>query len=89
MNRIGGKSNSGEGGEDAERFKHRPNGDLANSAIKQVASGRFGRDRSLPCKRKGDRDQDGRRGAKPGKADSSPATRSPRSLRGSATPCLV
>jgi glutamate synthase (NADPH/NADH) large chain/glutamate synthase (ferredoxin) len=42
MNRIGGKSNSGEGGEDAERFKHRPNGDLANSAIKQVASGRFG-----------------------------------------------
>ncbi|HEX8311496.1 MAG TPA: glutamate synthase large subunit [Chthoniobacteraceae bacterium] len=42
MNRIGGKSNSGEGGEDAERFKHRANGDLANSAIKQVASGRFG-----------------------------------------------
>jgi len=42
MNRIGGKSNSGEGGEDPERFKHRPNGDLANSAIKQIASGRFG-----------------------------------------------
>ena len=42
MNRIGGKSNSGEGGEDAERFKRRANGDLANSAIKQVASGRFG-----------------------------------------------
>jgi glutamate synthase (NADPH/NADH) large chain/glutamate synthase (ferredoxin) len=42
MNRIGGKSNSGEGGEDPERFKHRENGDLANSAIKQVASGRFG-----------------------------------------------
>jgi glutamate synthase (NADPH/NADH) large chain/glutamate synthase (ferredoxin) len=42
MNRIGGKSNSGEGGEDPERFKRRPNGDLANSAIKQVASGRFG-----------------------------------------------
>ena len=42
MNRIGGKSNSGEGGEDPERFKRLPNGDLANSAIKQIASGRFG-----------------------------------------------
>ncbi len=42
MNRIGGKSNSGEGGEDPERFHMRPNGDLANSAIKQIASGRFG-----------------------------------------------
>ncbi len=42
MNRIGGKSNSGEGGEDAARFHRRPDGDLANSAIKQVASGRFG-----------------------------------------------
>ncbi len=42
MNRIGGKSNSGEGGEDPERFVPRENGDSANSAIKQVASGRFG-----------------------------------------------
>ena len=42
MNRIGGKSNSGEGGEDPERFNVRDNGDNANSAIKQVASGRFG-----------------------------------------------
>jgi glutamate synthase (ferredoxin) len=42
MNRIGGKSNSGEGGEDPARFSHRENGDSANSAIKQVASGRFG-----------------------------------------------
>ena len=42
MNRIGGKSNSGEGGEDPARFKRRDNGDWANSAIKQVASGRFG-----------------------------------------------
>jgi len=42
MNQIGGKSNSGEGGEDPERFTRRPNGDLANSAIKQVAAGRFG-----------------------------------------------
>jgi glutamate synthase (NADPH/NADH) large chain len=42
MNRIGGKSNTGEGGEDAERFIADPNGDLRRSAIKQVASGRFG-----------------------------------------------
>ncbi len=42
MNRIGGKSNSGEGGEDPQRFKRRENGDWANSAIKQIASGRFG-----------------------------------------------
>lgn len=42
MNRIGGKSNSGEGGEDSRRFKPYENGDYANSAIKQVASGRFG-----------------------------------------------
>ena len=42
MNRIGGKSNSGEGGEDAARFHRRENGDWANSAIKQIASGRFG-----------------------------------------------
>ncbi|MES1168272.1 MAG: glutamate synthase-related protein, partial [Oleiharenicola lentus] len=42
MNRIGGKSNSGEGGEDPARFVVRENGDNANSAIKQIASGRFG-----------------------------------------------
>ncbi len=42
MNRIGGKSNSGEGGEDVERFTPDANGDLRRSAIKQVASGRFG-----------------------------------------------
>ncbi|NNK76411.1 MAG: glutamate synthase large subunit [Maribacter sp.] len=42
MNRIGGKSNSGEGGEDAERFYKNQSGDWRNSAIKQVASGRFG-----------------------------------------------
>lgn len=42
MNRIGGKSNSGEGGEDAIRYKPLPNGDSTRSAIKQVASGRFG-----------------------------------------------
>ncbi len=42
MNRIGGRSNTGEGGEDPERFVPLPNGDSKNSAIKQVASGRFG-----------------------------------------------
>ena len=42
MNRIGGKSNTGEGGEDADRFTPDANGDLRRSAIKQVASGRFG-----------------------------------------------
>jgi len=42
MNRIGGKSNTGEGGEDEGRFKPDPNGDLRRSAVKQVASARFG-----------------------------------------------
>ncbi|MCB1020035.1 MAG: glutamate synthase large subunit, partial [Acidobacteria bacterium] len=42
MNRLGGRSNTGEGGEDPERFKPLPNGDSKRSAIKQVASGRFG-----------------------------------------------
>ena len=42
MNRIGGKSNTGEGGEDPARYTLEPNGDSRNSAIKQVASGRFG-----------------------------------------------
>ncbi len=42
MNRLGGRSNTGEGGEDPERFTPDANGDLRRSAIKQVASGRFG-----------------------------------------------
>ncbi|MEM3086402.1 MAG: glutamate synthase large subunit [Halobacteria archaeon] len=42
MNRLGGKSNTGEGGEDPERYKRLPNGDSKRSAIKQVASARFG-----------------------------------------------
>ena len=42
MNRIGGRSNTGEGGEEADRFKPLPNGDSMRSTIKQVASGRFG-----------------------------------------------
>ena len=42
MNRIGARSVSGEGGEDPDRYHPRPNGDNANSAVKQIASGRFG-----------------------------------------------
>ncbi|MQA14553.1 MAG: glutamate synthase large subunit [Pseudonocardiaceae bacterium] len=42
MNRLGGKSNTGEGGEDADRYTVDPNGDWRRSAIKQVAAGRFG-----------------------------------------------
>src|SRR5215216_6497846 len=42
MNRIGGKSNSGEGGEDPVRYEREPNGDWRRSAIHQIASGRFG-----------------------------------------------
>jgi len=42
MNRLGGMSNTGEGGEDAIRYTPEPNGDSKNSAIKQIASGRFG-----------------------------------------------
>ena len=42
MNRIGGKSNTGEGGEDEMRYEKLPNGDSMNSSIKQVASARFG-----------------------------------------------
>ncbi|MFI4974595.1 MAG: glutamate synthase large subunit [Caulobacterales bacterium] len=42
MNRIGGRSNTGEGGEESDRYKTLPNGDSMRSAIKQVASGRFG-----------------------------------------------
>lgn len=42
MNRLGAKSNTGEGGEDPERFKILENGDSKNSAVKQIASGRFG-----------------------------------------------
>ena len=42
MNRLGGKSNTGEGGEDPDRYVRDENGDLRRSAIKQVASGRFG-----------------------------------------------
>ncbi len=59
MNRIGGKSNTGEGGEEAERFLPLPNGDSKRSAIKQVASGRFGVTDRIPRQRRRSADQDG------------------------------
>ena len=59
MNRIGGRSNTGEGGEDPVRFTPDPNGDLRRSAIKQVASGRFGVTDRLPHERGRAADQDG------------------------------
>ena len=59
MNRIGGKSNTGEGGEESDRFKPLPNGDSMRSAIKQVASGRFGVTDRIPGQRRRPPDQDG------------------------------
>ena len=77
MNRLGGKSNTGEGGEDPERFQPLPSGDSRRSAIKQVASGRFGvtseylvNADELQIKMA--------QGAKPGEGGSFPATRSGR-----------
>ena len=49
MNRLGGKSNTGEGGEDPVRFQPLESGDSKRSAIKQVASGSFRRDQLVPC----------------------------------------
>ena len=59
MNRIGGKSNTGEGGEDPGALRRDPNGDSRRSAIKQVASGRFGVNIALPRQRRRAADQDG------------------------------
>ena len=61
MNRIGGKSNCGEGGEDEIRFLRKENGDWERSAIKQVASGRFGVTSQLPnqCRRTSDKNGSG------------------------------
>ena len=58
MNRIGGKSNTGEGGELSERFKPLANGDSMRSAIKQVASGRFGVTSGISGQRRRHPDQD-------------------------------
>ena len=59
MNRIGGKSNTGEGGEDPVRFTPDANGDSRRSAIKQVASGPLRREHRLPRQRRRAADQDG------------------------------
>ena len=59
MNRIGGKSNTGEGGEETERFTPMSNGDSKRSAIKQVASGRFGVTTEYLVNSRHDPDQDG------------------------------
>ena len=59
MNRIGGKSNTGEGGEEADRFAPMANGDSMRSAIKQVASGRFGVTAEYLANSDDDPDQDG------------------------------
>ena len=59
MNRIGGKSNSGEGGEDPDRYLPDANGDWRNSAIKQVASGTFRGHRCLSGQCHGSSDQNG------------------------------
>jgi glutamate synthase (NADPH/NADH) large chain len=76
MNRIGAKSVSGEGGEDPARYKPLPNGDNPNSAVKQIASGRFGvtaeylnQAREIEIKVA--------QGAKPARAANCPASRSP------------
>ena len=58
MNRLGGKSNTGEGGEDPERYIRDTNGDSRRSAIKQVASGRFGVSIHQLVKRRPAPDQD-------------------------------
>ena len=84
MNRIGARSNTGEGGEDASRYTPDPNGDRRRSAIKQVASGRFGvtihylvNADQLQIKMA--------QGAKPGEGASCPATRSTITSPGCAT----
>ena len=61
MNRIGGRSNTGEGGEESDRYKPLPNGDSMRSAIKQVASGRFGVTSGISRQRRRSADQDGAR----------------------------
>jgi glutamate synthase (NADPH/NADH) large chain len=84
MNRIGGKSNTGEGGEDADRFKPDADGTLRRSAIKQVASGRFGV--TIEYLVNSDEIQiKMAQGAKPGEGGQLPATRSTSTSARSAT----
>ena len=76
MNRLGGSSNTGEGGEDPRRFTPDANGDLRRSAIKQVASGRFGVDDRLPRRTPTSCRSRWPRARSPARAASCPATRS-------------
>jgi glutamate synthase domain-containing protein 2 len=80
MNRLGGKSNTGEGGEDPARYIPEPNGDSRRSAVKQVASARFGVT-SEYLVNADDLQIKMAQGAKPARAVSCPATRSIRGLR--------
>jgi len=75
MNRLGGKSNTGEGGEDPARYTLDANGDSRNSAIKQVASGRFGVTSNYLVQAK-ELQIKMAQGAKPGEGGQLPATRS-------------
>ena len=75
MNRMGGFSNTGEGGEDADRFKKDPNGDWRRSRIKQVAQGRFGVTIEYLVNADQMRDQKWHRAPNPARADSFPGTR--------------
>jgi hypothetical protein len=84
MNRIGGKSNTGEGGEDPARQVRDANGDWRRSAIKQVASARFGVTSEYHVNAE-DLQIKMAQGAKPGEGGQLPATRSTRGLRRSAT----
>jgi len=77
MNRIGAKSDSGEGGEDPARYKPRANGDNASSAVKQVASGRFGVTANTSTTVASWRSRS-RKAPSPAKAASCPASRSMR-----------
>ena len=73
MNRMGGKSNTGEGGEDPQRYKRMADGDSMRSAIKQVASGRFGSQCRISRQCRRDADQDGAGGeARRGRPASGP-----------------
>ncbi len=86
MNRLGGKSNTGEGGEDPRRFTPDPNGDSRRSAIKQVASGRFGVTIALPRSTPTSSRSRSPRARSPARAASCPATRSTSTSRRSGTP---
>ena len=78
MNRLGGRSNTGEGGEEPDRFVPMKNGDSMRSAIKAGGIGPVRRDHGVSRQLRHDPDQDGARGPSPAKAASCPATRSTR-----------